>query len=352
MQNENILFFFLIIFFLNSCSIEEKAALKSQKDIQNTTVLLYAQPELYKYNTKVNIPDDIPDEEYDRLYLQSMDSSDFIADIDIDAYWIQFHNEIQKNIINSGFIYLSSDSITEFIDKDKPKFIFDIKQIELDEHRIFFVDTIPAPYEGFGYFDENYSKRVIAKDFEAIIENYEVEIPRRYYNDDAPPPELKIPSYNTHNPIVNKYSEIQIIKPINAASINFWIEVNSYLKNQVHRRELIFISRSMEDIVTNDVNITYDDLLNIQAWYRFSNLGYKIDSIDIDKIWLNSGVWSREVTDILNSYMVNKIIEDYIHNASDTKYRKRFWIFNAKTGRILPTDNTPEYKILEQYEAN
>jgi hypothetical protein len=350
MQNNVIFLLLITIVVSTSCSLEEKAALKSQKEIAQTTVLISADPELYKTNAKYNIPENISDDEYEKLYASSMDSSDFIGEVDVDAYWNQCKNEIENNITKSSLRYLPSDSITEFIDNDKPKFIFDIKQVELDEYSVDFVETYSSTYEEYGYFNENYAENMDAIDFSAIIDNYEIEIPKKYYNEDGPPTELNIPGDNIYSSITKKQSDIQIIKPINAASINIWVEVNSYLKNEGHKRELIFISRSMEDVVTNDLSLKYDDLLNIQSWYKFSNLGYKIDSINLDKMWLNSEKWSKEITDILNSYVINKIIEDFIHNASDNKYRKRFWILNTKTGRILPTDNTPEYEIIEKFE--
>jgi hypothetical protein len=352
MQNNVGFLFLLLIMVFTSCSLEEKAALKSQKEISQTTILLSAEPELYKSNNKYNIPENISDDEFEKLYSLSMDSSDFIGEVDIDAYWNQCKNEIENNITNSSLRYLPTDSITEFIDKDKPKFIFDIKQVEIEEYSVDFVETYSSTYEGYGYFNDSYAVSVDATDFYAVIDNYEVEMPTRYYNDDEPPPELSNPSDISKGSIIRKQSDIQIIKPINAASISLWIEVNSYLKNEGHNRELIFISRSMEDVVTNDLNITYDDLLNIQSWYKFSNLGYKIDSINVDELWLNSENWSKEITGILNSYVINKIIEDFIHNASDTKYRKRFWMLNPKTGRILPTDNSPEYEIIEKFESD
>lgn len=349
MQNKVIIFLLLafITSFL-SCSLEQKVAIKYQKELPKTTILLTADPELYKANNKFYIPENISDNEFENLFTQSMDSSDFVGQIDVDAYWEQSKREIEFYLINSGLKYLPSDSITDFIDKDKPKFIFDIKQVEMDEYSVDYVETFTSSLDEYGYFDEYYSENVKAIDFEAIIYNYEVEENSHY--DEESQNYDNTPGYNVGNTITKKQSEIQIVKPINAASINYWIEVNSYLKNEGHKRELIYISRSMEDEVTNDNELKYNDLLNIQSWFRFANLGYKIDSLDTDKIWLKSNDWSKETTNILNAYILDRVIEDGIHKASDTKYRKRHWELNTKTGRVLPTDNPADYTIIERYE--
>lgn len=334
-----------------SCSLEQKVAIKIQKELPKTTILLSADPELYKANNKVYIPENISDDKYDELYFQSMDGSDFIGKIDIDAYWQKTRLEIESYMINSGLKYLPSDSITNFIDKDNPKFIFDIKQVEVDEYYVDFVETFSSSIAEYGYFNNN-SETMEALDFKAIIDNYEAEVSvnNTQHSDEINQNYDSTTEYKVSFKSKEKKSDLQIIMPINAVSINYWIEVNSYLKNEGHKRELIYISMSMEDVITNDKEINYDDLINIQSWFKFANLGYRVDSINIDKIWTESDNWSMELTDILNAYILDRVIEDEIHKASDTKYRKRHWELNTKTGRVLPTDNQANYKILERFD--
>lgn len=329
---------FLLIATLFSCSMEERAALKYQNELPKTTILLSANPKLFITNSKIVIPENISDQQYEKLYQQSMDSSDFIANIDVYAFWDNCKSMIEKNIINSEFKYLPSDSITIFIDNDRPKFIFDIKQVEIEEYFVEYVDTYYSSNDDYYYFDENSTENINAKDFYAEIKNYEVEETNSNYFED-----------NISSSTTKRQSKIQIYKPINAVAINYWIEVNSYLKNAGHKRELIYITKTMEDAVTNTRDLSFDDLLYISSYNNFENLYYKIDSVDIDKIWLKSAEWSKEITDILNSYTINRVIDDKINNVTDAKKRKRHWVLNINTGRILPTDKS-EYKIIERFE--
>ncbi len=346
MQKRNkILLLWIFILSMVSCSLEQRVAIKYQKEIPKTYILLSTEPELYKINNKAFIPENISDERYNMLYQKSMDSSDFVSKIDIYAYWNNCKKEIEKNILSSGLKYLPSDSITEFIDKNKPKFIFDIKQVEIEEYSIDFVDTFYSSIDAYGYFSDGYSESINAVDFTAVIDNYDIEYLKYFQQAE----EENTPGEYTRSESIRRQSLIEIIKPINAVAINYWIEVNSYLKNEGHKRELIYLSVGMEDAVSNDMDLNYDNLLNIKTWYKFSYLGYQIDSINVNNIWQMSGKWAKEVTDILNSYIVDRVIEDNIHKASDTKYRKRHWILNTKTGRILPTDRV-NYTVVEQYE--
>lgn len=374
-----ILFVLVLIVSLSSCSLEYQIAKKYQKELSNTIVILADKPELHKTNSKIIIAEYVSDAEYDSLYKQSMESSSFVGKIDIDTYWNQRKTEIENGIINSGFTYIPSDSINEFEAKEGPKFTFTIKQIEIEEHPVYFMSSYTSKKEIYGYFTENSLEDITAVDFSANISNYvgEEYYSRTVYNQvlvGAPTTNYRQGHYKQRrscvvqqpdlildgkgyyfmiyreNYIASKSimeSQIIIYKPINAITVHYWIEVNTYLADEGHKSELIYISRSIEDKVTNDEKLKYKHLQNIKSTAKFSDLGFEIDSINLYELEESSSLWSQEITNMLNSYALNKVIDYRMQNVSDVKKRKWYWELDIKSGRLIATDKEIIYNVLE-----
>ncbi len=312
--------FFILVFLMQACTLEQRLALKYQKKINTTPILFIDNPLIYLSNSKIDIPDTLNEQSYDSAYNEALEKSKFLADMDAEAYWNQCDIVMNNALISSGFNIMNMDSISVFVNDSLPKFIFEVKQFEVEEYLYPYTDYQYATNSTYFLFGDN-SLELKAKDFEAKI----------------------VKENNTSFPFV------EVSFPINAIALNYWIEVNSYLKGKGHQREIIFIHKDIMDVVTRDSSFDVSNFSYINKENTLADIGYRIDSLSYNDLWLYSGKMVEEVTEVLESYVVNKVIDDEIHQKSNHKYRKRYWILNSHTARLIPTDNDMGYTVLERF---
>jgi len=295
-------FILYLLIFLASCSIEQRIALKQQKKIPNTAVLLRTNAEFYFTNSKVYIPNKLNEDQKSYYYDSSFVNSDFIQYMDADYYLQQFDSNFRKSMINLGLKVYSDDSIVSFLDKPKPKMIIEIVQLEVEEHNS-------------NYYDKTYE-----------IDNNNRKI--RPFVVEADVNELNNG---------NQYLSVDI--PVNSVSVNAWVKVLSLINDSVRINELLFMTYDITDEIYGFFDYNY---LKEVPYYT-----YDIDSIEVSDLWKTELLPAREFSRQLTNYFENKIIS-YELELKTAKSRQWYWQINPKTKRLLPTHKNYEYDILQR----
>jgi len=295
-------FILFLLIFLASCSLEQRIALKQQKKIPNTAVLLRTNTEFYFTNSKVYIPNKLNEKQKSYYYDSSFVNSDFIQYMDADYYLQQLDSNFRESMGNLGLKVYSDDSIVNFLNKPKPKMIIEIVQLEVEEHISNYYDKT--------YEIDNNNRRIRPFVVEADV-----------------------------NELNNGDQYLSVDIPVNSVSVNAWVKVLSLINDSVRINELLFMTYDITDEIYGFFDYNY---LKEVPYYT-----YDIDSIEVSDLWKTELLPAQDFSWQLTNYFENKIIS-YELELKTAKSRQWYWQINPKTKRLLPTHKNHEYDILQR----
>jgi len=295
-------FILSLLIFLASCSLEQRIALKQQKKISKTAVLFRTNTEFYFTNSKVNIPDNLNEDQKTYYYDSSFVNSDFIQYMDADYYQQQFDSNFINALNSLGLNVYSDDSVVSFINKPKPKMIIEIVQLEVEEHNS-------------NYYEKTYE----IDNNNRIIRPFVIEANVNELNNG------------------DQYLSVDI--PVNTVSVNAWVKVLSLINDSVRINELLFMTYDITDEIYGFFDYNY---LKEVPYYT-----YDIDSIEVGDLWKAELFPTQEFSRQLTNYFENIIINHAL-KLKTGKSRQWYWQINPKTKRLLPTHNNHEYDILQR----
>ena len=293
---------FILLILLNSCSLEQRIALKQQKKIPDIAVLIRTNTEFYFTNSKVTIPNNLNEDQKSYFYDSSIVNSDFIQYMDADYYLQQLDSNFRESMSILGLKVYSDDSIVSFLDKPKPKMIIEIVQLEVEEH-------ISNYYEKTYEIDNN-NRRIRPYIVEADI-----------------------------NELNNGDQYLSVDIPVNSVSVNAWIKVLSLINDSVRINELLFMTYDITDEIYGFFDYNY---LKEAPYYT-----YDVDSIEVSDLWKTELLPAQEFSRQLTNYFENTIISHELEIKTG-KSRQWYWQINPKTKRLLPTHKNYEYDVLQR----
>jgi len=293
---------FILLILLNSCSLEQRIALKQQKKIPDIAVLIRTNTEFYFTNSKVTIPNNLNEDQKSYFYDSSIVNSDFIQYMDADYYLQQLDSNFRESMSILGLKVYSDDSIVSFLDKPKPKMIIEIVQLEVEEH-------ISNYYEKTYEIDNN-NRRIRPYIVEADI-----------------------------NELNNGDQYLSVDIPVNSVSVNAWIKVLSLINDSVRINELLFMTYDITDEIYSFFDYNY---LKEAPYYT-----YDVDSIEVSDLWKTELLPAQEFSRQLTNYFENTIISHELEIKTG-KSRQWYWQINPKTKRLLPTHKNYEYDVLQR----
>jgi hypothetical protein len=293
---------FIPLILLNSCSLEQRIALKQQKKIPDIAVLIRTNTEFYFTNSKVTILNNLNEDQKSYFYDSSIVNSDFIQYMDADYYLQQLDSNFRESMSILGLKVYSDDSIVSFLDKPKPKMIIEIVQLEVEEH-------ISNYYEKTYEIDNN-NRRIRPYIVEADI-----------------------------NELNNGDQYLSVDIPVNTVSVNAWIKVLSLINDSVRINELLFMTYDITDEIYGFFDYNY---LKEVPYYT-----YDVDSIEVSDLWKTELLPAQEFSRQLTNYFENTIISHELEIKTG-KSRQWYWQINPKTKRLLPTHKNYEYDILQR----
>ncbi len=297
---------FTLLLVLQSCMIEQRIAYRFQEEIPQTIILYQNSADVFLINSKVDIPNDISENEYNRIIDSAYYASDLIKHIDANEFGEALDESLHNSLQETNFIIYPNDSISSFITHKAPRIIIDVVQVEVEEH-----------------FDEFYEE---LSDVQLGINS------EKYLHIKEATHTIKNDGSDFNNDIFS----VNILR--NSLSINLWIKVDIWDKDSIHNSNTIFMTYQMND-----------DIEGMFIWENTEKVNYlyTIDSLQQFDLWKAQQYPAPGFVNSTMDYIVNIVLDNRILIEKDT-YGQKEWKYSMRSGRILSTEDGLPYTIIDE----